>query len=421
MQQYKYNEKWKYLSRGCLNITDACNLACHYCFVQQQPHFMTLQTAKDSADFFYNNYIYKLEHKMINEFEYPELNFFGGEPTLLWDDIIVPLTQYIKDKYGKKFKLGITSNCTLLSKERVDFLFKNNISLLTSVDGDKNTQDLTRPCQDKTKSSFDMVMKNLPYILEVFPHSVFRATLNQENVSKMFENYLWAEQLGFRNYFFSPNEREKWSNENLEILKEQVSNIFYQNTLYFLNNLTPPLMSSQIDDGYRHAIMLINHNLNNIEHSKIQEVPMERCGIGTGTCSINYEGKIFCCQEQDSRNDTNDIFCIGDIYNGIDVEKQKKITKMYLEPHERTCEDPAFCEECKNINTCYGDICPSTCADIFHNFYTKTKIICYFKNLFTNNALAQMQLMSELNNETFFNYLRNLDTFKRGRGYNGYK
>jgi len=31
--QIEYQEKWKYLSEACLNITDDCNLACHYCFV----------------------------------------------------------------------------------------------------------------------------------------------------------------------------------------------------------------------------------------------------------------------------------------------------------------------------------------------------------------------------------------------------
>jgi len=38
-----------------LNVTDDCNLQCRYCFVQQQPHYMTLQTAKDIADWLYQN------------------------------------------------------------------------------------------------------------------------------------------------------------------------------------------------------------------------------------------------------------------------------------------------------------------------------------------------------------------------------
>ena len=53
--EFHYEERWKYLTNICLNVTDACNLACRYCFVEQHPHFMTLQTAMDAADWLYKN------------------------------------------------------------------------------------------------------------------------------------------------------------------------------------------------------------------------------------------------------------------------------------------------------------------------------------------------------------------------------
>lgn len=34
-----------------LNLTNACNLACRYCFVEQHPDMISLQVAKDAADF----------------------------------------------------------------------------------------------------------------------------------------------------------------------------------------------------------------------------------------------------------------------------------------------------------------------------------------------------------------------------------
>ena len=80
-----------------MNITDDCNLACHYCFVQQKPHYMDLQTAKDAVDFLWNNYQIKKEKKLPTD--NPYINFFGGEPTLLWDEIIEPLSIYIRNNY----------------------------------------------------------------------------------------------------------------------------------------------------------------------------------------------------------------------------------------------------------------------------------------------------------------------------------
>jgi len=40
-------------------------------------------------------------------------------------------------------------------------------------------------------------MNNLPMLLKYYPNLTFRATVNTENVAKMFENYLFAEKNGF--------------------------------------------------------------------------------------------------------------------------------------------------------------------------------------------------------------------------------
>ena len=34
MNNFIYKEEYKYLTNVCLNLTDACNLACRYCFVE---------------------------------------------------------------------------------------------------------------------------------------------------------------------------------------------------------------------------------------------------------------------------------------------------------------------------------------------------------------------------------------------------
>jgi len=52
-------------------------------------------------------------------------------------------------------------------------------------------------------------------------------------------------------------------------------------------------MSSLIDDGYRNALDILLSNKNNYNFHPSSE----HCGIGTTTVSINYEGKIFGCQE----------------------------------------------------------------------------------------------------------------------------
>ena len=57
----------------------------------------------------------------------PSLNFFGGEPLIMWDKIVKPLTLYIREKYKDEISLGITTNGTLLDNEKIDFFYKNNV------------------------------------------------------------------------------------------------------------------------------------------------------------------------------------------------------------------------------------------------------------------------------------------------------
>lgn len=72
----KYKEKWAYPSKACINITDACNLACHYCFVEQKPHFITLEVAQQAVDWLWNNYQIKLKNNWISDKnERPDFNF----------------------------------------------------------------------------------------------------------------------------------------------------------------------------------------------------------------------------------------------------------------------------------------------------------------------------------------------------------
>lgn len=52
---------------------------------------MTLDTAKDAVFWLLKNRTLKKSNKDVS------VNFFGGEPTLLWDEIIVPLVTWSKE------------------------------------------------------------------------------------------------------------------------------------------------------------------------------------------------------------------------------------------------------------------------------------------------------------------------------------
>lgn len=401
--EFKYQEVYKYPTCVCLNITDSCNLACRYCFVQQKPHFMTIELAKQAVDWVVNNLQIKNKIPNKSKQEFVSINFFGGEPMLLYDEIIVPLVLYTEEKYKDLVHFGITTNGTLLNKERIDFFKEHNFTLLLSIDGMKETQDFNRP-QRNGEGSFNLVEKNIPYLLEKFPYTTFRATLYQPTVKYLYDNYRYARSMGFKNIFLCPNSREKWTEENIKILKDQLSCIFVDRIAYFTQGYEPihwSLLDNIFKDILLHDLQVYNKDFDQINTNR----KVERCGLGTGACSISYCGDIFGCQEQDSR-DTNDYFYIGNIFEGVNIQKHSKLLSDYNKKATLKCEKSELCDNCLMRLTCIDDMCPSVSHDLYNTFFIRPEIDCIFYQILMQNAIFMMKFLVENeHNETFKKYL----------------
>ena len=412
MNNFIYKEEYKYLTNVCLNLTDACNLACRYCFVEQHPHYMTLDTAKAAVDWLFDNLKIKKENKQANENSKVGITFFGGEPTLLWDEIIVPLTYYLEEKYNNMFDLNITTNGTLLSNERIQFLKDHKIYPLLSIDGAETTQNYNRPCQTKNKNSFDLVQANITKLLKEFPNTTFRSTVIPATVNHMFENYLFAEFMGFNSIYMTPNNREKWTTDEYQDLANQLKLIFDYRIEQFNANVTP-ITASFIDNAFENVLLSDIETYNgryecpNINHS------IYRCGLGTGLGSIAYDGNIYGCQEQPSKDDKN-IFLIGNIFNGgIDKNKHSKLLKKYWERTQPKCENENGCLNCKLQNICTKFSCPSTSWDLFKNFHIISYTHCMWLNMLNQYCIDTMKILVDKNNQTFKEYLDNNCNFKK--------
>ena len=78
----------------------------------------------------------------------------------------------------------------------------------------------------KISENVDLIMANVPMILEAFPNTSFRGTLYQPTIHKMFDNYVFAKELGFKDVSFILNCREEWTDEKIEILKRELKKTF---------------------------------------------------------------------------------------------------------------------------------------------------------------------------------------------------
>lgn len=391
------------LSNACLNLTDDCNLRCVYCFVEQHPHYMTLQTAKDAVDFLVGNLRKKKNLGQIASDGRSAITFFGGEPMLCFSSVIQPLVSYIEEKYPNETNLSMTTNGTLLNEERVKWLKDHNIPILLSIDGAPETQNINRPCKNSLCNSADQVLKNIPYILKEFPQTTFRSTIYQETVDHTFENYLFAQYLGFRNIFMMPNCRDPWTYEQADILYQEYEKI-YDYIIECFRNGVQPIYCATINNSFeqvlKHDIAVVNDTLKKTATRR----PTTRCGLGTSFGSISYDGSIYGCQEQDSK-DHKSFFYIGDIYNGINKELHQRLLDEYGKEAFSTCEDPGYCENCPLQTQCHIFACPSTTWDLYQDFHQDSKIHCFWIRTMFDQAVRAMNILVAEDNQTFKDYL----------------
>lgn len=397
----------------CLNVTEECNLACKYCFTEHHPNYMTLEVAKDAAKWLYNNAI---ESSKIQEKEViPNIGFFGGEPTLMWDSIIVPLISWIEEQ-NWKFTYGITSNCILMDENKVNYLLEKDIGLLLSCDGNKYSQDLNRPMKNSTKSSFDELYKNLPYIAKKMPWVMFRSTITPVVADQLFENLMFAGKMGFENVFSIINEFEEWDDNSRLIIEKELDKY----CLYVIDACLKeqPFVKLRPFEQAINKIIAIDKTCaftdNYIENIGPEEI--QRCGLGNGYGSINYKGDVFSCQEIASRQGEKSIFYIGNIYDGIDNEKLLTLQNTFVNrPIKKyNYNYPEKCENCISKTICAANFCQVNNYILHKDFSAIPDCWCWWNNLLIEKAQFVMQVLGYHENKFFEKYLINEITSEGG-------
>lgn len=325
-----------------VSLTDDCPLRCTYCFMNFQKRYMEKETLDLFLERFLGGY-YGIQIEAP-----PTVSFFGGEPMLMFDEIIVPIVE----KYGSRCLWSITTNGVLLTPDRLLFMGKHNfLTGVFSIDGAPKTQNLTRPFADGSETS-GVLETIIPYCLTIFPNLPFRTTIVPETIDNLEENLKYAISQGFKNYFYTPDEFSDWDEESLEKLRDvaKVSGAYYMD--FLTKGEFPPMRISPLDRVLTHLASPHSSELDTYQS------PV-RCGLGFGGWGLGVDGTVYGCQEKNSQGES--IFVIGDI-SGIDKEKHLKLLQTYALQTEK--EDRSKCESCIAKSFCNQVTCPSRQLDL---------------------------------------------------------
>lgn len=377
------------ITRVFLIVTRECNLRCRYCYVEKEPANISFKTAIDAVEFIAKN--------ARNTGEIPSINFFGGEPLLRWNEIIVPVTIYIREKYEMNFKVSITTNGLLLDINKLEFMKKYNIKLLFSMDGNKNTQDLNRPTKCGG-SSFDILVKQLPLMLKYYPNLRFRATADNVNVKEYFNNHKFAVENGFNNIFTTVNVFSHWTNEQKSDLKNQIDLLgdYYFYLLKQGKNINISPFAGMFKKLKQLKLMEENKVFRNENPSLIG---YGKCGLGAGkTASVGIDGSLHSCQEMVGDRGSGHIFNIGNIYTGIDNSARINLINKFNPIKVVSTDGKMSCKSCKLYNICDGGC-------IINNYFVTgdlnimPSIICFYYQSLLGKAehISKLALKQNLN------------------------
>jgi len=161
-------------------LSQICNLECSYCYAQnsRSKEILSKEKIKSVVDFVCAN---------TNEKNKSFSFIGGGEPLATWD-IFKWSVDYIKretEKDGLSSRIGLTTNGTLLNKERILFLKENKVVISISFDILPEIQNDQRPFPNKKINSFEKVHDNIKLLLANGLVPRIRSTITKRNVDLM--------------------------------------------------------------------------------------------------------------------------------------------------------------------------------------------------------------------------------------------
>ncbi|MBQ3114867.1 MAG: radical SAM protein [Clostridia bacterium] len=369
------------ITAAMLSVTHKCNLACKYCFVNQCPEDMTFDTAKKAADWLAANANYPDN--------IPEINFFGGEPLLRWDDVVKPLISYIRCTYRYPYKLSMTTNGVLLTEDKLRYLKKMDVGILISIDGSKETQDYNRPFHNGN-GSFDVIEPNILTAIELYPALVFRMTLIPDTCHNFMSNVMYAQSIGYNRVFAMPNVFEEWTEEKREVMRKQLR-IYSEYYIASYKKGVIPIDFNPLENAFK-DILLINQAIDSEQYrTNARCKACNQCGIGaTKFAAIDPLGDIYSCQELTSTMNRDSIFYIGNLTDGIYEERREALTSLY----NAIAVSGANCAECK-----YDVICDGGCAA--NNYLVNgdinkiPEVFCWWRQILLDEAIYVATVLGE--------------------------
>lgn len=375
-----------------LYLTTRCNLNCFYCYENYtEKQDMDFRTSKNVIDFIFKNDMSDLI----------QIGFMGGEPLIKYD-VLYYIVNYIKEYYPTRLvRYYITTNGVLLTEKIVRFLSLNNFDIRLSIDGDEYSTAINR--MSKNISIYNKVVKNIRMLESLKCNYSLRMTVEKKLIDRLFNNIKYLYEKFNRPIDLQFDLNMSIDETNVLILKDQIRKIiaFYIEKNSNIDN--PKLKIDQIDGKYLNILADFKNMFG-------------MCDAGINSFNFMPDGNVYPCSFLTNLKE----FCIGDIYNGISIEKSRELAIKNFDINKNRCSNCQimfFCHgmKCGYLNyICTGKInVPSelTCQ-IEKTFYEE---LIYILEYFLKENKKINHLSEQFNNIINFIESNNMDLSYLGK------
>jgi len=284
-----------------LNMAQGCNLRCTYCFAGEGDYgkksMMTTETG------------IAILKKLSENRESMTVIFFGGEPLLNFK-AIKEIVEWCNEQ-KVIFRFAMTTNATLLTKDRMAFLKDNKFALTISYDGKglHSKQRLNKNLTSDSETLVERKIKSFVNDLKDLRGISLRATVTKQNLpllKKAILNTLTSEN--YKIYVSIHSTAE----EALEFGPDDIKN---------LGSVFNEIVDTHIASGDYESLLRIGNLskfIDKIHHGRIKEMA---CGAGLDYLTASTSGQFYLCHRFNEDETEN----FGNYIDGPDIEKLQEI------------------------------------------------------------------------------------------------
>ncbi|MDP4183246.1 MAG: radical SAM protein, partial [Bacillota bacterium] len=306
-----------------LHLTNDCNMACRYCYVDgTNKSTMSFDTIIKSVDL-----AAKIGGESIG------IIFFGGEP-LLHKDLIYKTVEYCKNKEkGSEycFHYKVTTNGLLLDEEFLNYSLKENIFIALSFDGIKDAHDANRVDKNQAGTYLKLIDK-LDTLIKARPYAPVLMVISPNTVDYYADSVMFLYQKGYKYIICSLDYSGNWTDQNMKALKRE-----YKKLAQFY------LEKTLLEEKFYFSPFEVKIS----SHINCENYSSERCELGKKQISVAPDGCLYPCVQFVGKP----YYSIGNVETGIDENKRQELF-LTNEEEKVSCAQCAVRKRCNHYCGC---------------------------------------------------------------------